>query len=112
VRIDRQPRHYGREQILFLCPTCARPRYSLFVIGEQLTCRVCARLVYCSQRVPHRRAPALRRASKLRARFGSALFGSPPARPVWVRRDYYARWLAELSTWEARALEGAGNAAS
>ena len=104
MQIDRQPRHYGREQILFLCPTCARPRYSLFVIGGQLTCRVCAKLMYRYKRAPLRQASALRRATKLRRRLGGALFGPPPPRPGWVRRDYYAQWLAELSAWEGRAL--------
>ena len=112
VQVDRQPRHYGREQVYFQCPTCGMSRRALHVVHGRLTCRVCARLTYRHQRVPHRQAPALRRAGKLRSRLGGALFGPLPPRPNWVRRDYYARWLAELRAWEARALAGVGNATS
>jgi hypothetical protein len=105
VWVDRQPRHYGGEQVFLRCPTCGGSRYALHVVhGRQLGCRVCAKLMYRYKRVPYCPASALRRATKLRRRLGGVLFGPPPSRPDWVRRDYYAQWLAELSTWEARAL--------
>ena len=104
MRIDRHPRHYGGDQVLLQCPTCGGSRRALYILHQQLTCRVCAKLMYRYKRAPLRQALALRRAIKLRRRLGGVLFGPPPSRPDWVRRDYYARWLAELSTWEARAL--------
>ena len=83
---------------------CDGSRYALYVVHGQLTCRVCAKLMYRYKRAPLRHASVLRRATKLRRRLGGVLFGPPPPRPDRVRRDYYARWLAELSAWEVRAL--------
>jgi hypothetical protein len=112
VQIDRQPRHYGREQILFLCPgACGRPRYDHFIVRGELQCRVCANLAYRARRVPHKRevaAPCRKAPPPLRW----PSVRSASSAPLWVRRDYYAKWLAKLSAWEARALEGAGHAAS
>ena len=104
VRIDRYPRYYGGDQVCLQCPTCERSRRALYVIHGRLSCRVCAKLMYRYKRAPLCPASALRRATKLRRRLGGVLFGPPPPRPEWVRRDYYARWLVELSTWEAQAL--------
>ena len=53
--------------------------------------------MYRYKRAPLRQASALRRATKLRRRLGGVLFGPPPSRPDWVRQDYYAQWLVELS---------------
>jgi|SRR5215831_1653942 hypothetical protein len=99
------PRFFGGEQALFLCPACSRKCRHLYLRddprdGRRLACRQCAGLTYKSQHVYRR---GINRVRRLREKIGA--LPSPlapiPQRPRYVRRDYWVRRLAELARAEA-----------
>ena len=91
-----EARNYGGGgQRYFLCPTCSRRVWHLYLRDERLVCRRCAGLTYRSQ---HTRRRGLNRVRDLRRKLGappSPLAPVPP-RPSRWRRDYHARLLAQL----------------
>ena len=98
VALDWEPRHLGGEQVYLVCH-CKRRVHSLYL--PHLRCRRCARLAYRSRYEYW--SPALRRLMKLRRRWGPL-----PRKPPYVRKDYYNRWIAELTDLEAKVAAKLG----
>lgn len=94
LTIVRQERRLGGSQAYWCCPRCSALRSDLYVVENELACRVCHRLDYRSRHVPR----AVARAAKLRRKLGAApgLLSGLPRRPPHWRADYWVRAIAEL----------------
>ena len=101
--VVRDARFFGGDgQRYFLCPTCSRKVWHLYLPGDggRLVCRRCADLEYASQ---HTSRQGINRARRLREKIGAApgLLSPIPSRPAHVRRDYWMKALARIAVAEA-----------
>jgi len=95
-------RNYGGDgQRYFLCPTCSRKVFHLYLRDERLACRRCAGLTYRSQHTLRR---GLHRARDLRRKLGASeeLLAPLPPRPrQHMAAAKYDRLVAQLVAAEA-----------
>jgi hypothetical protein len=95
-------RNYGGDgQRYFLCPTCSRKVFHLYLRDERLACRRCAGLTYRSQ---HTKRRGLHRVRDLRRKLGASeeLLAPLPPRPrQHMAAAKYDRLVAQLVVAEA-----------
>ncbi len=101
VRIIRQPKPFGGEQILLACPGCTRRVMALALRAGRFRCRSCHGLTYASSQ-EGATDRAMRRANKLRRRLGCEPgWEAPYWRPKHMRHRTFQRIEVQIEAAEA-----------